>query len=633
MIKKRTSSRGPVTAAKLAAVAILSLGFAITTHVTVANTLSPSLGTKTLPPAPLPATPLPQPLAKSKAGVGAPTITVLSERDAALYQTIFAAHKRNDWKQALDSIKALSDKRLLGHVLADRFRRVRPTGDQIAAWLNAYADHPQAAAIYAFGRKIDPKAEASFKQPTAAAPWGAGFEADSAANFDLIVKSSGAPQGSKTKKLITDINAALRRNDPTKARNLLIAGQAQGPLSGTVAADAEASVAALFFYMGERDQARSLSNAAAGAKQPLGLWIRGLIAWEQGDHSLAARNFTKLAEHPALDVNAQTAAHFWAGRALARIGKTRLSHAHFEEAAQQANSFYGFLAAQKLGRIAAQNAAREAAEANWSEKHQEELASHEGGWRALALLQIGEKALAETELRRLNPRGNAALQRAMSALAQEAAMPSLAVQLASLTRAANAPGRASAHYPMLPWQPKNGFEVDRALIFALARHESQFDPEAVSHRGARGLMQIMPATAKEILDDDTVQPDDRRLLDPAHNLALGQKYVRQLARHPQIGDNLLLLLAAYNGGPNKVARWIETRTTLAADGKLDPLLFIESMPLRETRNYVKRVMANYWNYQTRFNEPTDSLKQLSEGLWPRVAFERPAVSSVKMASN
>jgi hypothetical protein len=87
--------------------------------------------------------------------------------------------------------------------------------------------------------------------------------------------------------------------------------------------------------------------------------------------------------------------------------------------------------------------------------------------------------------------------------------------------------------------------------------------------------------------------------------------VKHLASQPMIGDNLLLLLAAYNSGPNKLARWVDN------DNRKDPLLFIESLPVRETRDYVQQVLIYYWNYRARLAEPETSLTQLAHGEWPR----------------
>jgi soluble lytic murein transglycosylase len=146
------------------------------------------------------------------------------------------------------------------------------------------------------------------------------------------------------------------------------------------------------------------------------------------------------------------------------------------------------------------------------------------------------------------------------------------------------------------------------------KRESRFDPGAVSDAGACGLMQIMPETAHGIGSAKPVNgecPD--RLFDPATNMELGQKYVRVLAGTPMIGNNLLLLLASYNGGPANVAHWLESHD------RKDPLLFLESMPVRETRDYVQNVLMHYWTYRVRLAEPENSVAQLARGEWPRYA--------------
>jgi soluble lytic murein transglycosylase-like protein len=218
-------------------------------------------------------------------------------------------------------------------------------------------------------------------------------------------------------------------------------------------------------------------------------------------------------------------------------------------------------------------------------------------------------------------------------------MPALAMQLASLV-SPSGQGYGAAFYPVPPWQPRQGFRIDPALLYALARHESRFDPEAVSVRGARGLMQIMPATAEGMEGRGAAasRPAARgRLFDPAYNLELGQKYVRHLAERPQIGDNLMLLLAAYNGGPGNVAKWKR------AGGARDPLLFMETIPVRETRNYIARVLPHYWAYRLRLGAPPASLRQMAEGQWPRFvlpddgalrqAGASATAGSIKMASS
>jgi soluble lytic murein transglycosylase-like protein len=94
-------------------------------------------------------------------------------------------------------------------------------------------------------------------------------------------------------------------------------------------------------------------------------------------------------------------------------------------------------------------------------------------------------------------------------------------------------------------------------------------------------------------------------------LALGQEYLGELRGHEQIKDNLILLAAAYNSGPGAMLRW-----RARPEYRDDPLLFLESLPSRETRVFVERVLTNYWVYRLRLGQATPDLDRLAGGLWP-----------------
>ena len=159
-------------------------------------------------------------------------------------------------------------------------------------------------------------------------------------------------------------------------------------------------------------------------------------------------------------------------------------------------------------------------------------------------------------------------------------------------------------FPVPPYAPAEGYRVDHSLVLAFARIESRFQTGATSPAGARGLMQIMPATARGL-----GVKDPSTLNDPSVALSVGQKYILQmLDRH---NGALLEIGGAYNAGPGAVDRWIATKA-----GRDDALLFIESIPVFETRSYVKRLMLYHWLYQRRFNDQQHSLEQTAQGQWP-----------------
>jgi soluble lytic murein transglycosylase-like protein len=140
------------------------------------------------------------------------------------------------------------------------------------------------------------------------------------------------------------------------------------------------------------------------------------------------------------------------------------------------------------------------------------------------------------------------------------------------------------------------------------RQESAFNPSAKSKAGARGLMQLMPSTARLMGGRDGAK---KAITDPAKNIELSQRYIEMLLKDPGIDGNLFLLAAAYNGGPGKAMRWERQ-----SDHRDDPLLLLESIPSRETRAYIKRIMANLWMYRARLKQSNPELDQLASGEWP-----------------
>ena len=123
-------------------------------------------------------------------------------------------------------------------------------------------------------------------------------------------------------------------------------------------------------------------------------------------------------------------------------------------------------------------------------------------------------------------------------------------------------------------------------------------------------MQLMPATAADIAERAGLS-GKLDLFDPEVNLSLGQRYIRHLFKHEAIQGDLFRLVAAYNSGPRKLEEWRRRD-----DFNGDPLLFIESIPSRETRLFIERVLASYWIYRHRLDQPTPSLDAIAAGQWP-----------------
>lgn len=137
----------------------------------------------------------------------------------------------------------------------------------------------------------------------------------------------------------------------------------------------------------------------------------------------------------------------------------------------------------------------------------------------------------------------------------------------------------------------------QALIHAIIRKESRFKSKAVSPKGAKGLMQILDGTARQIARADKSLKYGS-LFDPKSNVALGEAYLRGLLK--RYNGSLILTIAAYNAGPNRVDKWIKEFGYPGKSGKIEAVEWIQLIPYWETRDYVERVLENYWRYTISF---------------------------------
>jgi soluble lytic murein transglycosylase len=220
----------------------------------------------------------------------------------------------------------------------------------------------------------------------------------------------------------------------------------------------------------------------------------------------------------------------------------------------------------------------------------------------VALWQIGEREFVGPELNRAFVDNSERLDPAMAALARAIGVTN--VELRASEKSAARGVMLTGLFPVPPYSPDDGYRIDSSLVLAFARIESRFQVQATSPMGARGLMQVMPNTAKRL-----GVTDPETLYNPGTALSVGQKYIEILLN--SLDGNLLELGGAYNAGPGSMSRWRATKA-----GGSDPLLFLESIPVAETRSYVKRLMLYHWHYRRRFGQEAVSLDETARGQWP-----------------
>jgi soluble lytic murein transglycosylase-like protein len=545
---------------------------------------------------------------------------VLSSADADLYRRIFVLQEDGRWAEADRLVAGLSDHRLMGHVLSQRY--LHPTAYrskylELKEWMDHYADHPDAKRIYQLALKRRP---ANYRRPqppitaSSAVSW-----AGQRANYDYASprQRSRATRG-KVSRVLRQVRRNVHKQRFTVTEELLAQRSVQELLDSVELDEARALVASGWFYYGRPERAYELAAPAAqrsGRAAPMINWVAGLAAWRLGHIDEAAVYFETLANSDNVAGWNAAAGAYWAARAHLKQQRPDRSSPLLRRAADYPRTFYGLLARRALGMpLEVDFGAHQLAP-----QVIQRLDGSPAGGRALALLQIGDRDRAESELVGAGEWGDQEMGEALLALAQYAQMPALAYRMGSQLAQAGETEEIggvidAALYPIPPWQPQSGFSVDRALIYAMMRQESAFNTRAMSPDGARGLMQLMPRTASYIARDRRYHRGNGRneLFEPSLNMELGQRYIAYLLAHERVQGDLFRLTTAYNGGPGNLGKW--ERAIKAED---DPLLFIEALPSKETRLFIERVLTNLWIYRLRLGQPAPSLERLAGGDWPR----------------
>jgi soluble lytic murein transglycosylase-like protein len=481
----------------------------------------------------------------------AETPHALSPADAERYVAAFQDVERGDFIDAQMQTSDIQDKSLLGYL---SFRQLmHPTAhkaafDELADWLAKFRDLPVADRIFALATKRKPADAADPPQPAVL--------------------------------LGDDDHAEL------------------------AAASDRAQRARVAYFAG--DLRRTLDLAPAAGER----FIAGLAAWRLRDYDQAQAYFAEVARDETRDAWTRAGGAFWAARTAELRGEPDRARSFLRAAAQAPDTFYGMIAERKLRLASAQPDAPPSIESLIRAAYTtpppevtELVSGNPRAHRAAALAQIGRLHECGQELR-----AGLALARSDEERSRWAKLAAvLGVATANPTPGAAPRIAARADYPTPELNPRSGFTVDRSLVYAIVRQESAFNPQAVSPKGAVGLMQLMPEAAARAAGDDKLKADMSPLFDPAFNLRVGQDYLTWLMERG-VGYDILKTVAAYNGGPGLVAK-----SAQGLGAEADDLLLIESIPAFETRAYVQKVMAGYWTYRQLFGLDTRTLDALAGG--------------------
>lgn len=312
------------------------------------------------------------------------------------------------------------------------------------------------------------------------------------------------------------------------------------------------------------------------------------------DAASAKTQFAAMLPHSTLP-DSITQANYWLGRANRKLGNEAGAKAAFEAAARYGTVYYGQLARTELGESSVNIRPLPA----W--KDSQTLFDSNEVVRAIRLLAAnGQRNMAAPLVRHLaSGLTNGGELLLAARLAQEIGAHYLAIAIANTADQQGTPLDLFS-FPRDGLPADAQLATDRAAVYAIARQESMFQVDAISSAGARGLMQLMPGTAKDVARQVGVDYSASRLVsDAAYNALLGSTYLRkQLDRYD---GSLVLAAAAYNAGPGNADKWLRNYGDPRADN-VDPIVWVELIPFQETRTYVKRVLGNYLVYRARLGD-------------------------------
>ena len=321
-------------------------------------------------------------------------------------------------------------------------------------------------------------------------------------------------------------------------------------------------------------------------------FLSGFVALRKlNDAQTALTHFKHLEAGVATPISVSRAL-YWQGRAQEALGDTAAAQAAYQKAAVHQTAYYGLLAAEKLGQSLDARLLTEARSADWRQAAWTKSSVHQA---ARLLLEAGDLQLAKRFWLHLAEGLDATGLDQMGTMALALDQPHVAVLIgkAAAERGLILP---SAYYPVAGIVP-DGLSVSRAFALAISRRESEFDPAARSHADARGLMQLLPGTAKQMAARLSIPFEAAKLTtDPAYNARLGSAYLAQLVE--EFGPSIALVASGYNAGPGRPRRWIAEY----GDPRLpdvDVVDWVESIPFTETRTYVMRVVEGVVIYRAK----------------------------------
>ncbi|HEY8002930.1 MAG TPA: lytic transglycosylase domain-containing protein [Phenylobacterium sp.] len=374
-------------------------------------------------------------------------------------------------------------------------------------------------------------------------------------------------------------------------------------------------------YAAAADSGLTSGSDAADAEFSAG-WI---ALTKLNDPQKAAGHFAALEKIGTTPITLGRAL-YWEGRAAEARGDKPAASAFYARAAQNYTTFYGMLAGEKLGqRLTLPSDPIITPQAKATFEGREPVQA------TRLLFDYGPRELFRAFVLNLDD--------TLPTVEDEAQLVDLARGYGEMDTSMRAARAAAQRGFILPQRaypmrnlPEAGGAAEPALVLAITRQESGFDPNVRSGAGARGMMQLMPATAKILARRNGMSYAPGMLDEPDYNMRLGATFLGQLVT--QFSGSYVMAAAGYNAGPGRPTQW----TSYCGDprgGTTDPVDYIECIPFSETRNYVMRVLENMQVYRAKMNGgsiPITLAADLKRGAYGYPAAQTPTLAVATMPS-
>jgi soluble lytic murein transglycosylase len=334
-------------------------------------------------------------------------------------------------------------------------------------------------------------------------------------------------------------------------------------------------------------------------------FLAGFIALRKlNDPDTALKHFANLKAAVATPISISRAL-YWQGRAYDAKGEKKSAKSAYTAAAQNQTAYYGLLAAERLGLSLDAGLLSDSRPADWRNAS---FAGSSVFQAARLLVRAGDRSLGKRFALQLAEGLSAGELDQLADYALEANEPHIAVLIAkqAAERGIILP---RAYFPLTDLVPDD-LPVSRALALSISRRESEFDAAVISPAGARGLMQVMPGTAKQIAPTAGLPYEPGKLTsDPTYNVTLGATYLRKLI--DEFGPSVALVASGYNAGPGRPRRWV-TEFGDPRREDVDVVDWVETIPFTETRTYVMRVSESVVIYRAKLKGVVGPVRITSE---------------------